>query len=291
MATIDANQAKAVNTAGAYQADDDVQASKRTSIGLSAHRPTAPSTVQRPPQAGLRLSGWWLVFCMILLIVAVSLLIGARALDSVSSWVEVADSFRPDRVTTAGAPYTTSQVYFFDTFEGDNTFLKSATLFDGSAATRVVADGIYRMHVLPERMAWNRFVVDNATVLAIDIDATIDSQTPDAAVGLIGRFEDEANFYLFTVDGQGRFSAVHYVGGAPQTIQAPTPLAALQPAGQRNQLILKEEGAQLSFLGNGVPLINVPTDSTPSKRIGFGALAEGAGNGVVTFDKIGVYRP
>ena len=78
MATMDANQPSTEQSAGTYQSDPTVQASKRTSIGLTAHRTTAREAVQRPPDAGLRLSQWWLVMCLVLLLLAVGILTVAR---------------------------------------------------------------------------------------------------------------------------------------------------------------------------------------------------------------------
>jgi hypothetical protein len=286
-----ATQRNVTQSAGAYQTDAEVQASKRTSIGLSAHRPTAPDTVQRPPYAGVRLSAWWLVFCLVILIVAVGLLVTARALDPTTTWDELAVIVGRVADQPPAASYPASVVHFHDTFKTEQGALRSFAVPGQAAATVLPDEGVYRLDTWPGYLAWSRFTIDDAARLVIDAHATIEAGTPDAAVGLIGRFADNANFYLFLIDGQGRFSVVRYQAGIPTEIRAPTALAALNPAGASNQLTLEDDGTTLHFLGNGARLVDIPVAAMAAHPVGVGTLATGGQSVVVTFDEIGVYEP
>ena len=284
-------QNNVTQSASAYQTDAEVQASKRTSIGLSAHRPTAPDTVQRPPYAGVRLSAWWLVFCLVILMVAVSLLVAARALDPATTWDELAVVVGRVADQPSAPPYPASVVHFHDTFKTDQGVLRSFALPGQAAATVLPDEGVYRLDTWPGYLAWSRFTIDDAATLVIDAHATIEADTPDAAAGLIGRFADDDNFYLFLIDGQGRFSVVRYQAGVATELRAPTALAALNQAGASNQLTLEDNGATLRFLGNGAPLVEIPVAPAVASRLGVGALATGDESITVTFDEIGVYEP
>ena len=116
-------------------------------------------------------------------------------------------------------------------------------------------------------------------------------QTPEAAVALLGRFEDDANFFLFTVDGKGRFGAVRYQSDAITVLRPPTPLPAINPAGQPNRLTLEDNGTSLRFLGNGILLDVIPVEPVTEAQVGVGALATGDDIVTVTFDSITVQQP
>ncbi|MFO7631028.1 MAG: hypothetical protein R6W76_00745, partial [Caldilinea sp.] len=186
MASINAQQANTSQSASAVPTDAADPVNKRTSIGLSARRPTAPDTVQRPPSAGMRMSAWWLVLCMLVLMIAVAILVAARSLGPDATWGEVASSLGRTSLTSANALPGASGVYFHDTFDADNGMLKSYAE-PGVAAAKVLPDeGVYRLDVWPGFLAWSRFFVEDVAALTIKTEATIDAQTPDAAVALIG---------------------------------------------------------------------------------------------------------
>jgi hypothetical protein len=287
MAAIDANSTEAgAYQTDAYQTDADVQASKRAAIGLSAHRPTAPDTVQRPPDAGVPWASWWPVLCLVALILALVLLVAARVLNPATTWEDVASFIR----RAPASPYPAATVHFHTTFKAGEPELDAFALPGQAAAAVLPNAGVYRLDVWPGALAWSRFTVTAAAPVIV-ADAVVDAETPAAAAALIGRFEDDANFYLFTIDGEGRFGVMRYTNGAPEELQAPTPLAALHPAGQSNRLQLEDTGDTLRFLGNDIPLLELPVEPTGAGRMGVGALATGAESIVVSFDEIGLYEP
>ncbi|HHY58336.1 MAG TPA: hypothetical protein GYA08_23190 [Chloroflexi bacterium] len=280
MAAIDTKQA----SSGVYQADAETQASKRTSIGLSAHRPTAPSTVQRPPSAGLALSAWWLVFLLIMLMLAIGILIVARVIAPAQTLEEAVNLL-------LNRPPSTADVLFAADFKANAGPLRTI-LISGQAEAAVLPDeGVYRLQVEPGYLAWSRFTVADAASLSIDATVTIDATTPDAAVALIGRFVDDANYYLFVVDGAGRFWVVRYQAGVAQEIIRPTTTPAINPAGAANRLTLRDDGRTLEFLANASSLTMIPVDVAPATPLGIGAHATGETSVTVTFDEIRVRMP
>jgi len=280
MAAIDAQQ----SDAGVYQADAEAQASKRTSIGLSAHRPTAPSKVQRPPSAGLTLSAWWLVFLLIMLMLAIGILIVARVIAPAQTLDDAVNLL-------LNRPGSTAGIVFASDFTGGEEALRTITIPDQAAVAVLPDAGVYRLDVWPGYLAWSRFTVADATSLRIDATATIDATTPDAVVALIGRFVDAANYYLFAIDGAGRFRVVRYQAGIAQEIIQPTAVAALNPAGIVNRLTLRDDGRALDFRANDTALTVIPVEAAPVASVGIGVQATDARSVTVTFDQIQVRLP
>ena len=280
MPAIDAKQ----SNSGVYQSDADTQASKRTSIGLSAHRPTAPNTVQRPPSAGLALSAWWLVFLLIMLMLAVGILI-------VASVVAPAQTLEDAVNLILNRPGTATGVILHDDFKRDQGTLRTITIPDQATIAVLPAEGVYRLDVGPGYLAWSRFTVAGVTSLTINATATIAVATPEAAVALIGRFVDDANYYLFAVDGQGRFSVIRYQAGEAQEVVRLTAAAALNPAGEANRLTLRDDGRMLEFRANDALLTVLPLDAAPVAPVGIAAQTTGADSATITFDEISVRTP
>jgi hypothetical protein len=280
MAAIDAKQ----SDSGVYQSDADMQASKRTSIGLSAHRPTAPSSVQRPPNAGLMFSAWWLAFLLIMLMLAVGALIVARVIAPAQT-LEDAVNLLLNR------PIAGTGVIFHDDFKRDAGTLRTVTIPDQAAIAVLPDEGVYRLVLWPGYLAWSRFMVAGADALTIAATATIDAATPDAAVALVGRFVDEANYYLFAVDGEGRFSVVRYQAGEKQEIIRLTTAATLNPAGEANRLTLRDDGRMLDFRVNDASLTVIPVDAASVPSVGIAAQTTGADSATITFDEIRVRTP
>jgi len=261
--------------------EDKASAHKRLSIGLSARRPTAPASVLRPPNARLRLSTWWLVVCLILLLLAVTTLVGASLLQPDLTLGDVVG--RPGQAA--------GEALWADTFDKDRG-LWPPLVGPGVAEAQVLpAEGSYRLDVWPGFLAWSRFAVEGQPTVALAAVATIDAQTPDAAVALVGRFSDERNFYLFALDGEGRFGAVRYVQGQATLLRAPTQLPNLSKAGQPNRLVLEDADGLLRFSANDILLDEIEVEPVQAGRIGAGALATGSDFGAVFFDSLRVYVP
>ena len=264
---------------------DDPSLNKRISIGLSPRRPTAPETVQRPPDVGGRLSGWWLVFWLCILLLTVGVLVIVRALPADLSWRDALTFFN----RTASAPRP-AEHFFTDFTVDDGTFAPYAK--PGVAAMQVIpSEGVYRIDVWPGYLAWTRIAISENPPLHLEVDAIVDMQTPNGKVALLGRFEGEEDFYLFAVDGRGRFSIVRHRNGVETPLRLPTSLSAIQPAGFVNRLRLEDDGTSLRFLVNGVLLDRIEVEPISAVFFGVGAYSDDDAPAAILFDSIRVRKP
>ena len=294
MATVDANQPRNEQPAGVYQSDPAVQANKRTSIGLTAHRATAPESVQRPPDARLRLSQWWLVMCLVLLLLAVGILTVSRAMDPNTTWTTIDNTLTAwlGRPSTGGSPAEKVVTYLADRFDSTDSYLATYTEPDVFAAAVLPALGVYRRDVWPNYLGWSRVSVPGATALEVEASVTIAAETPDAAAGISGRFADKGDFVFFAVDGRGNISATQWVDSIATQLPVLVSQAVLNPAGSANRLRLNDNGSILRFYGNDILLAEVAVPRTETQgAAGIGAQATGAQSVTVDFLELLVTAP
>ena len=294
MATMDANQPSTEQSAGTYQSDPTVQASKRTSIGLTAHRTTAREAVQRPPDAGLRLSQWWLVMCLVLLLLAVGILTVARTLDPTVTWTPGSNPFTAwlGKPATDGGQPPKAVINFADRFDATSPFLATYTEPNVFAAAVLPALGVYRLDVWPNFLGWSRISVPGAAAMQLETTVAIAPETPAAAAGIIGRFADKGDFVFFAVDGRGNVSATQWVDSMATPLPVLVSQAALNPAGSANRLRLDDNGTTLRFYGNDILLAEVTAPRTETQgAAGIGAQATGAQSVTVDFLELTVTTP
>ena len=294
MAAVDANQPRNEQPAGVYQSDPAVQANKRTSIGLTAHRATAPESVQRPPDARLRLSQWWLVMCLVLLLLAVGILTVSRTMDPNTTWTTMDNTLTAwlGRPSTSDSPAEKVVTYLADRFDSTDSYLATYTEPDVFAAAVLPALGVYRLDVWPNYLGWSRVSVPGATALEVEASVTIAAETPDAAAGIIGRFADKGDFVFFAVDGRGNISATQWVDSIATQLPVLVSQAVLNPAGSANRLRLNDNGSILRFYGNDILLAEVAVPRTETQgAAGIGAQATGAQSVTVDFLELLVTAP
>lgn len=294
MATMDANQPSTEQPAGVYQSDPAVQANKRTSIGLTAHRATARESVQRPPDAGLRLSQWWLVMCLVLLLLAVGILTVARTMDPNATWESIENPFTAwfGKPATEGSQPEKAVINFADRFDATSPYLATYTEPDVFAAAVLPALGVYRLDVWPNYLGWSRISVPGAAAMQLETTVAIAPETPDAAAGIIGRFADKGDFVFFAVDGRGKVSATQWVNSIATPLPVLAGQAVLNPAGSANRLRLDDNGSVLRFYGNDTLLAEVAAPRMETQgAAGIGAQATGAQSVTVDFLELTVTTP
>ena len=275
---------------------DDVRARKRAAIGLEPQRPTARPTVQRPPEARTTFSNWWLVAFLLLLVCSISLILAGQFMQqgvaaspfaTVSGWFSQGSAVNdlPDYALTAPG-YT---LWMNDDFAGGSIYLQDHEV-PGLMAARVLPDeGIYRMQVWPGHIGWTLFQSQDLAANRIETAATIDPATPDATAGLLGRFVDERNFYLFTVNGAGEFAGYVWIDGQRYLLQEPATSPLVFTAGKENRLSLEDDGDQLRFYVNQA-LMGRITPELPAKRVGIAVTSTGAKPASVDFDWVSIYE-
>ena len=130
----------------------------------------------------------------------------------------------------------------------------------------------------------------------INVRATQVSGIDDNAYGVICRYQDESNFYLFLISGDGYYAIGKYSG-------ADNPVTYLTPDGQYQASEFINQGAatnniqascignELSLAVNGQPLITVTDTSFASGDVGMAVSTLQQGTVEVAFDEFRVFAP
>ena len=118
----------------------------------------------------------------------------------------------------------------------------------------------------------------------------------DNAYGLICRYQDEQNFYVFLVSGDGYYAIGKYQSGS-ETITYLTPDVQFQASDAINVGVASNElrvsciGPQLSLDVNGIPLLTVSDPTFVNGDIGLAASTLQPGTTIVEFDNVRVTLP
>ncbi len=118
----------------------------------------------------------------------------------------------------------------------------------------------------------------------------------DNAYGLICRYQNEENFYVFLVSGDGYFAIGKYQSGN-ENITYLTPDGQYQPSDAINVGVASNElrvsciGNELSLEVNGIPLITVTDPTFVTGDIGLAASTLQPGITIIEFDNVVVTPP
>jgi len=258
------------------------QAQKRVAIGLSPRRPTAREVVQRPPRTGL--AGWqqWLVAGLVgALMVATLLLVIAKATGAPTAWPQVRAQLAAwllgqpaSSVIVLTAPSPDYALRIEETF-ATKTGLVACNQQAGQWATDIVpGQGVYRFQLWPGRLAWSTLALTDLTTYWVEGSFMIVDVMPEGYTGLLGRYQDAENFYIFVVDGAARYQVLLWQAGALTTVQPWTPSPVINPAGYENLLALEDDGQALNFYANEQLLLTIDAPALP---LGATGLVGGAG--------------
>ena len=118
----------------------------------------------------------------------------------------------------------------------------------------------------------------------------------DNAYGLICRYQDEFNFYIFLIRGDGYYAIGKY-SGADQPIIYLTPNGQYEASDVINQGIASNDiqasciGSELSLAINGQPLLTVTDAQFQEGDVGLAASALQQGTVEIRFDDFRVFAP
>jgi hypothetical protein len=147
------------------------------------------------------------------------------------------------------------------------------------------ADGAYQITVnKPKLLSWATTNGDYGDA-SISVDASIDGP-PVSAAGLIFHYQDDKNFYIYSVDGEGRYGLDVYKNDEPITLIEWTESSAIKPAGEVNALRVETSGDTIrlyvndklldelsdSTIGNGKAALVVNTFDEPNVTVTFDNL-------------------
>lgn len=142
---------------------------------------------------------------------------------------------------------------------------------------------------IPSALGWTLSgqQIDN---FYLEVDATHLFGPTAIEYGVIFRYVDPQNFYLFAVSATGEFSLWLLKENQWQTLQEwTTSPAILAESGQVNRLGLLAEGEQIALLVNDQVLLEIADDTFPAGGVGLALGAFAEGNVSVAFDNLALW--
>jgi len=128
--------------------------------------------------------------------------------------------------------------------------------------------------------------------LYLTVEATQIAGPDDNEYGVMVRMQDPQHFYRFSISGDGYYLVSKYDGQEWRPLGTDwTPSDAIHPGAATNLLGVVCQGAQLTFLVNGVQLAQVEDKSYTRGDIGLYAGSFFEPNVEVQFDNLRVEKP
>lgn len=168
--------------------------------------------------------------------------------------------------------------------------------YNRSGTVVAIADGVLQISTsTPGQIFWSNPGRNFGDVIVTTQARQTDGPN-DNAYGVICRYQDESNFYLFLVSGDG-----YYMIGKYQTGQG-----TIQYLTESNEFIFSEVinqgvavnqvrasciGNELSLSVNGIPLVTVQDSTFATGDVGLGVSTFEPGTAVVQFDDFRVLAP
>jgi hypothetical protein len=159
---------------------------------------------------------------------------------------------KPATGTEAGA------TLYSDNFDDEQS--SDFTAETNESAVYKFTDGAYQITVTkPKLLSWATMKGDYGDA-SITVDASIDGP-PASAAGLIFHYQDDKNFYIYSIDGEGRYELDVYKDDEPITLIDWTESSAINPVGERNTLRVETSGDTIRLYVND-ELLDELSDST-----------------------------
>ena len=157
--------------------------------------------------------------------------------------------------------------------------------------TRRIARGTYQLLITtPNVLAWSNADVEFADFL-LEIDTTHLGGPLDNEFGVVFRYVDDDNYYLFTISSDGYYRLQKRVDGEWETILGWLSSEAINVGeGSDNHITILAEGSQLTFLVNDVLLEQIEDDTFDSGGLGLAAGTFDEGDVEIAFDNLQVWE-
>lgn len=238
--------------------------------------PPAPQPVQSKPRWGLILGiiGGLLALACIVLVVG--------GLFIVRQFGEVVASMTP--VASSSGVFTTELLSDDFSSERRSRFIEGADS-DGSFS---FTGGTYVITLdQPELIMWSA-AGETYDDIAIEVDATVEGP-PGSAAALLFRYQDEQNFYLLRVYGDGSYMLTRFLDDEPFDLVEFTQSDAINGSGQPNRLRIELLGETIRLYANDQLLTEVTDSSFAEGDVALGISAEDEAGGSVTYDNLVIY--
>lgn len=181
-----------------------------------------------------------------------------------------------------------------DDFSGEQSC--GWALYNQSGTVVDIVDGVLQISASQPGQIWwsNPGRQFSDTILTVQARQT--GGPDNNAYGVICRYQDEANFYLFLVSGDGYYMIGKYASGQSQVqyLTGEGEFAFSEIINQgvaTNQVRASCVGDELSLSVNGIPLATVTDSSFAAGDVGLGVSTFEPGTAVVQFDDLRVLAP
>lgn len=187
-----------------------------------------------------------------------------------------------------------SGVLFEDDFSGDRNC--GWVLYNRGGAVVAIEEGVLRFSTSQPGQIWWTNPERSFDDAIITVEARQVSGPNNNAYGVICRYQNEANFYLFLISGDGYYAIGKYQTGSDQ-IQYLTENGqyvyseAINQGISTNRIRAACVGNQLSLTVNGIPLLTVTDPTFVTGDLGLGVSTLESGTAVVQFDNVRVIAP
>jgi len=187
-----------------------------------------------------------------------------------------------------------SGTLFQDDFSGERDC--GWAVYNQGGAVAAVEEGILRISTSQAGKIWWSNPGQNFDDVIITVQARQVSGPNNNAYGVICRYQNEENFYVFLISGDGYYTIGKYQSGNDQVVYL-TENAQYQPSDFINQGVATNQirvscvGNQLSLAVNGLPLFTTTDPTFVTGDVGLGVSTLEQGTAVVQFDNFSVIAP
>lgn len=193
-----------------------------------------------------------------------------------------------------GAPSTSFSAQDYelrlaDDFSQSTSALSQGVSPDAWSTALDPLQSIYLIEVSPNHLAWSLLGLTDLQGYRLQTSVEVDAETPNGYAGLITRYRDERHFYLFSVDGNGRYRIQQQDGDDVIVVQPWTMAPFLNRAGSANLLTIEDDGQQIRFYGNNMLIAQVDGLAYPLGYVGLAGGAHGQELARIMFDWFQLY--
>ena len=251
----------------------DERARKRQAIGLSAVRPTAKFEVYHPPvQRGVNGLSWLAVLLLV-------------ALLAVTLWLLLRTILPSPAMTATGG--SGSSILLQDDFAQPVLGL-APEVVNSDWSMGYVGD-LYQIRIeKPGVLAWTTLGQIDLGAYRYDSSLMLTGSSGDNSAwgyaGLIVRYQNDQNFYLFVVDGRGKYQVQAQEQGKWRTLQPWSDSPRLASVGGENLLGVEDDGQTLGFFVESELLYSTDDLRLPVGDVGLLAGSRSQGTARVFYD-------
>ncbi len=183
---------------------------------------------------------------------------------------------------------------FQDDFSGERNC--GWALYNQGGALAEIDAGVLRISTSQAGKIWWSNPGQNFDDAIITVQARQESGPNNNAYGIICRYQNEQNFYIFLISGDGYYTIGKYQSGNDQIVYL-TENAQYQPSefinqgAATNQIRASCIGNELSLAVNGLPLFTTTDPTFVTGDVGLGVSTLEVGTAVVQFDNFTVIAP